>query len=179
LDLTISIRRVAETLTRLVAEMTHDNQIQHLLAPATNLKVMRTAPDESTRRKLSGSSLGWRAAIASALALVVATASARLAKADVSVSTVTPCFNHSTANIAHQSTENALPHEGINLPAGRWVPRARLPRGARKTAPCSFPSAWPHRMCAGVSREVGSSRPRSTGSLALMKRANECIRTLR
>jgi hypothetical protein len=44
---------------------------------------MRTAPDESTRRKLSGSALGWRAAITFSLALVVATASARLAKADV------------------------------------------------------------------------------------------------
>src|ERR1700733_5036164 len=100
---------------------------------------MRTAPDESTRRKLSGSALGWRAAMASALALVVATASARLAKADISVSTVTPCFNHSTANIAHQSTENALPGAAINLPAGLLVPLARSPRVVRKTGPVFLP----------------------------------------
>src|ERR1700722_6315826 len=50
--------------------MTHQTiKIQCLLTPGTNLKVMRTAPDESMRRKLSGSSLGWRAAIAFALAL--------------------------------------------------------------------------------------------------------------
>jgi hypothetical protein len=59
---------------------------------------------------------------------VVATASAKLAKADVSVSTVTPCFSHSTANITHQATENA-PGAAINLLAGRLVPLAGLPRG--------------------------------------------------
>jgi hypothetical protein len=54
--------------------------------PATNLK-LRERPLTNLRGGLSGSSLGWRAAIAAVLALVVATASARLAKADISVST--------------------------------------------------------------------------------------------
>jgi hypothetical protein len=84
---------------------------------------MRTAPDESMRRKLSGSSLGWRAAIAFALALVVATASARSGKADVSVSTVTPSFNHSTANITDSSTKTP-PYAAINLLRSWLVPLA-------------------------------------------------------
>jgi hypothetical protein len=55
---------------------------------------------------------GWRAATKSTLALVVATASERSAKADVSLSTGTPCFSHSTPNITHlqrcvsRSTQN-------------------------------------------------------------------------
>jgi hypothetical protein len=87
-----------------------------------NLKVMRTAPVASIRRKPSGSSSGWRAATRSALALVVRTASARLPKADVSFSTVTPCLSHSTANISHPCAEGALLSACLNLSRACLVP---------------------------------------------------------
>jgi hypothetical protein len=67
--------------------------------------------------------------MASALALVVATASARLAKADVSVSTVTPRFSHSTANITHLPADYTVLGWCVNLLRGCLVPLAGLPRG--------------------------------------------------
>jgi hypothetical protein len=62
--------------------------------------VISTAPDESKRRKPSGSASGWRAVTKSTLALVVATASERSAKVEVPFSTGTPCFSHSTATLS-------------------------------------------------------------------------------
>jgi hypothetical protein len=87
-----------------------------------NLKVMRTAPVASIRRKPSGSSSGWRAATRSALALVVRTASARSPNADVSLSTGTPCLSHSTANISHPCAEGALLSACLNLSRACLVP---------------------------------------------------------
>ena len=55
--------------------------------------------------------------MASALALVVATASARLANADISVSTVTPCFNHSGGPFG----------SARQVAAGREEDRSRVP----------------------------------------------------
>ena len=83
---------------------------------------MGTAPVRSRRRKPSGSSSGWRAATSSALALVVATASARLPKADVSLSTGTPCLSHSTANITHLQAEDTALGCGMNLQQACLVP---------------------------------------------------------
>jgi hypothetical protein len=97
-------------------------QIQFLPASAANLKVMRVAPEESTSRKLSGAASGWRAATRSALALVVATASARLPRADVSLSTGTPCLSHSTANMTHLQAEDTRPGCGLNLLQACLVP---------------------------------------------------------
>src|SRR5271165_3304518 len=59
------------------------------------------------RRKPSGSSPGWRAATATALDLAAATAFAKFANAKVSLSTVTPCFSHSTAYITHLQAGDA------------------------------------------------------------------------
>ena len=53
-----------------------------------NLKVMRTAPVRSRRRKPSGSSSGWRGATSS-----TATASERSNSAEVSLSSGTPCLS--------------------------------------------------------------------------------------
>lgn len=50
---------------------------------------------------------GWRAATATALDLAAATAFAKFANAKVSLSTVTPCFNHSTAYITHPQAGDA------------------------------------------------------------------------
>jgi hypothetical protein len=83
---------------------------------------MSTAPDVSKRRKPSGSASGWRAMTKSTLALVVATASERSAKADVSLSTGTPCFSHSTANITHLHAEDTALGCALNLLRSCLVP---------------------------------------------------------
>jgi len=80
---------------------------------------MRTAPDESTRRAVrffARVARGDRGSSCSrggdGICEVGEGGYFRLDR-------VTPCFNDSTANIAHQSTQNALPGAATNLQADR------------------------------------------------------------